>query len=149
MVKPHWMLIAEDHSDQASVTEPTEGGGLGFDATWYSAFYHHLIGDGDYESEYARLLFVAGLGDDRPLAMDYFAGALGWSGHRKVVYQEGHDDAGNAHNTARTMTTAVNHAPFSRWHSSIRRSPIPLRLWALSTFSRHPHVSHGRGNRIC
>jgi 1,4-alpha-glucan branching enzyme len=111
MAEPQCFLIAEDHSDLAFVTEPTDRGGLGFDATWYSAFYHHLIGDGDYGSDYARLLYVAGLGDDRPLAMDRFAGVLNWSGHRKVVYHEDHDDAGNAKDTARTMVTAVNGAP--------------------------------------
>jgi 1,4-alpha-glucan branching enzyme len=111
MVRPECLLIAEDHSGNPFVTESVDAGGLGFDATWYSAFYHHLIGDGNYGSDYARLLYVAGLGDDRPLAMDYFAGALSASGQRKVVYHEDHDDAGNAENTARTMVSAVNGAP--------------------------------------
>ena len=110
MVGPQCFLIAEDHSDQPFVTESTDRGGLGFDATWYSAFYHHLIGDGNYGSDYARLLYIAGLGNDQPLAVDYFTGALAWSGQRKVVYHEDHDDAGNAANTARTMVTAVNYA---------------------------------------
>jgi 1,4-alpha-glucan branching enzyme len=113
MIRPQCFLIAEDHSDQAFVTDSPDRGGLGFDATWYSTFYHHLIGDGNYGANYARLLYVAGLGDDQPLAMDYFAGALNWSGHRKVVYHEDHDDAGNAANTARTMVTAVNGAPLT------------------------------------
>ena len=110
MVKPQCILIAEDHSDQAFVTNSTDLGGLGFDATWYSVFYHHLIGDGDYGENYARLLYTAGLGGNEPLAMDYFAAALGWSGQKKVVYHEDHDDAGNARNTARTMQTAINFA---------------------------------------
>lgn len=111
LVKPQCFLIAEDHSDQAFVTQKTENGGLGFDATWHSAFYHHLIGDGEYGQEYSRLLYVAGLGDDRPLAMDYFAGVLNWSGHCKVVYHKDHDDAGNAATTARNMVDSVNGAP--------------------------------------
>ncbi len=110
MVKPQCVLIAEDHSNQAFVTTSLDAGGLGFDATWYSDFYHHAIGDGNYGSNYARLLYVAGLGGYEPLAMGYFAGALGWSGQNKVVYHEDHDDAGNAQNTARTMETAVNFA---------------------------------------
>ena len=111
LVKPQCFLIAEDHSDQAFVTDKTENGGLGFDATWNSAFYHHLIGDGNYGANYARLLYEAGLGDERPLALDYFVGVLNWSGHCKVVYHKDHDDAGNAENTARTMVNAVNYAP--------------------------------------
>lgn len=111
MVKPRCFLIAEDHSEAPFVTEKTERGGLGFDATWHSAFYHHLIGDGDYGADFARLLRMAGFGDDRPLAMDCFAGVLKWSGHRKVVYHKDHDDAGNAQDTARTIVNAVNYAP--------------------------------------
>ena len=45
LIRPDVMLIAEDHSDWHLVTESTENGGLGFDAAWYSNFYHHLIGD--------------------------------------------------------------------------------------------------------
>jgi 1,4-alpha-glucan branching enzyme len=113
LVKPQCFLIAEDHSDLAFVTEKTESGGLGFDATWHSAFYHHLIGDGNCGPDYARLLYVAGLGDEQPLALDNFAGVLNWSGHCKVVYHKDHDDAGNAENTARTMVNAVNYAPLA------------------------------------
>ncbi len=111
IVKPQCFLIAEDHSDQPFVTQKTESGGLGFDATWNSAFYHHLIGDGEYGENFARLLYVAGLGDEQPLALDYFAGVLNWSGHNKVVYHKDHDDAGNAKGTARNMVNAVNAAP--------------------------------------
>ena len=111
LVKPDSMLIAEDHSGSSLITTPVDSGGFGFDATWYSAFYHHLIGDGNYGSDYARLLYVAGLGDNQPLAMDKFAQVLAGSSGGKVVYHEDHDDAGNAANTERTMVTAVCGAP--------------------------------------
>jgi 1,4-alpha-glucan branching enzyme len=110
MIKPNCFLIAEDHSDQALVTDSPDLGGLGFDATWYSTFYHHLIGDGNYPS-YAQLLRIAGSSDNAPLMMDYFADALDWTGHHKVVYHKDHDDAGNAFGTARNMVVAVNGAP--------------------------------------
>ena len=54
-------------------------GGLGFDASWYSDFYHHLIGDAQNDTGRARLLKFAGYGDDRELRMSWFAGVLaGW-----------------------------------------------------------------------
>ena len=105
------MLTAEDHSGWDKVTASLDAGGLGFDAAWYADFYHHLIGDTDKGSDYAKLLKTAGLGDDRALAMDYFAGALASSGGQKVVYSESHDEAGNGQGTDRTINTAVNGAP--------------------------------------
>ncbi len=113
MIRPDIMLMAEDHSGWAKVTEPTDGDGLGFDAAWYADFYHHLLGDTDKGSDYAKLLKTAGLGDDRALAMDYFAGALASSGGQKVVYSESHDEAGNGTGTDRTINTAVNAAPLT------------------------------------
>jgi 1,4-alpha-glucan branching enzyme len=111
LISPTAMLIAEDHSEWDKVTRPWSEGGLGFDASWYSEFYHHLIGDSDRGQSYARLLHKAGMGGDGALAMDYFAGALGWSGHNKVVYHESHDEAGNSDCSQRTIVTAVNGAP--------------------------------------
>ncbi|XXX74571.1 alpha-amylase family glycosyl hydrolase [Sorangium sp. So ce134] len=112
MVNPNVMLIAEDHSEWYQVTEDVERGGLGFDAAWYAQYYHHLVGDSDSRDQRdARLLKEAGFGDDRALPMDYFAGALGRSGHKKVVYHESHDEAGNAGGSHRTIVTAVNGAP--------------------------------------
>jgi 1,4-alpha-glucan branching enzyme len=110
-VAPGVMLMAEDHSNWDGVTAPPDEGGLGFDATWYADFYHHLIGDTDKGSDYAKLLKTAGLGDDRPLLMSYFAGALHASGGRRVVYHESHDEAGNGEFTDRTINVAVNGAP--------------------------------------
>jgi 1,4-alpha-glucan branching enzyme len=51
--------------------------------------------------------------------MDKFAGALGWSGHKKVVYHESHDEAGNSYfeegnhrvESRRTIVAAANAAP--------------------------------------
>jgi 1,4-alpha-glucan branching enzyme len=111
MIRPGIMLTAEDHSGWDKVTAPPDEDGLGFDAAWYADFYHHLIGDTDKGSDYAKLLKTAGLGDDRALAMDYFAGALASSGGKRVLYSESHDEAGNGQGTDRTIVTAVNGAP--------------------------------------
>jgi 1,4-alpha-glucan branching enzyme len=110
-VNPDVMLMAEDHSTWDAVTEPVDSGGLGFDARWFADFYHHLIGDTDKGSDYAKLLKVAGLGNNQPLAMDYFAGALGASGSKRVVYHKSHDEAGNGKFTQRNIVTAANGAP--------------------------------------
>ncbi len=111
LIKPEVILTAEDHSTWDKVTEPTSAGGLGFDAAWYADFYHHLIGDTDKGSDYAKLIKTAGLGDDRALTMGYFAGVLAASGGNRVVYSESHDEAGNAHGTKRTIVVAANGAP--------------------------------------
>jgi 1,4-alpha-glucan branching enzyme len=111
LLKPEVLLMAEDHSNWDAVTEPADEGGLGFDAVWYADFYHHLVGDGERGSEYARLVNTAGYGDDRPLAMGYFGGSLRGTSKRKVVYSESHDEAGNARLSGRTLTVAVNRAP--------------------------------------
>jgi 1,4-alpha-glucan branching enzyme len=113
MVKPAIMLVAEDYSGWNKVIQLPDNGGLGFDATWYADFYHHLIGDGFLGPEYARLINTSGQGGDGVLAMDYFAGALVASGGRKVVYTETHDEAGNDAGTARTIAVAVNSAPLA------------------------------------
>jgi 1,4-alpha-glucan branching enzyme len=73
-VRPGHMLIAEDHSGWPVVTQPAAGGGIGFDATWYVDFYHHLIGENGRGPEWAKLLLSAGQDPDKALAMDYFAG---------------------------------------------------------------------------
>ncbi|MFM2303589.1 MAG: hypothetical protein RLZZ135_999 [Cyanobacteriota bacterium] len=111
LIRPEVMLMAEDHSDWDGVTEPVDNGGLGFDATWYSSFYHHLVGDAQAGTQYARLITTVGYGGNEPLAMDYFAGALAASSDRKVVYHESHDEAGNSQNSRRTISAAVNSAP--------------------------------------
>lgn len=119
LIRPEVMLIAEDHSDWDLVTESTENGGLGFDAAWYSNFYHHLVGDARQGRDYAKLIPTAGYGNNNPLAMDYFAGALATSGSHKVVYHESHDEAGNSYydegghqvNSRRTIVSAANSAP--------------------------------------
>jgi 1,4-alpha-glucan branching enzyme len=111
MIRPTTLLIAEDHTRWDAMTEPPDDGGVGFDAVWYSDFHHHLVGNPTFGPEFANLIVNAGYGDDRPLAMDYFAGALGWSGHAKVVYHLSHDEAGNAKGSSRTICAAVNGAP--------------------------------------
>jgi len=111
LVKPRAMVFAEDHSNWPMVTEDPERGGLGFDAVWYSDFYHHLIGDTDKGSDYAKLIKTAGMGGEGPLAMGFFAGALAATGGKKLVYHESHDEAGNGKFTERTIRVAVNGAP--------------------------------------
>lgn len=111
MIKPTVMLMAEDHSEWEMVTEPPDAGGLGFDATWYANFYHHLSGDTGRGPDFANLIRTAGYGQDQPLAMDYFAGTLAASADRKVVYHESHDEAGNSEYSSRTIVAAVNGAP--------------------------------------
>jgi len=111
LVKPDIFLLAEDHSGWPGVTEPVIIGGLGFDATWYADFYHHLIGDTEKDPSYAKLIKTAGLGDNRPLAMDYFKNALSNTSNHTVVYHESHDEAGNSRGTGRTIVIAANRAP--------------------------------------
>jgi 1,4-alpha-glucan branching enzyme len=111
LVKPNVMLMAEDHANWDGVTRDPDHGGLGFDALWYADFYHHLIGDTDKGDDYAKLIKNAGFGDDRPLRMDYFGGALQATGPNKIVYNESHDEAGNGRGTHRTIHVAVNGAP--------------------------------------
>jgi len=111
LINPDVILTAEDHSGWDKVTQSTEIGGLGFDKVWYADFYHHLMGDTDKGSDYAKLIKTAGFGDDRALAMDYFAGVLGDSGGNRVVYNESHDEAGNAQGTKRSIVVAANGAP--------------------------------------
>src|SRR5262249_38752315 len=96
LVRPSVFLIAEDHTDWDAVTKLPDAGGLGFGATWFAAFYHHLIGDSNMAGGKARLLHEAGFGNDDPLAFDQFAEALWSSQFQRVVYHESHDEAGNA-----------------------------------------------------
>src|SRR5262249_52621696 len=88
-----------------------DAGGLGFGATWFAEFYHDLIGDSDMAGGQARLIKLAGFGDDRPLDIEQFADALFRTQFNKVVYHESHDEAGNAGGTQRTIVCAVNSAP--------------------------------------
>ena len=111
IVNPAAFLIAEDHTGWSAMTQSPDHGGVGFDAVWYADFYHHLIGDGNYGDNYAKLLKIAGYGAAGPLNMDYFAGALLATQYNKITYHENHDEAGNDTNTERTIVTAVNYAP--------------------------------------
>jgi 1,4-alpha-glucan branching enzyme len=118
LIRPNVFLIAEDHSGWSAVTQSPDQGGLGFDATWDAAYYHHLIGDAQNDPSRARLLKMAGYGDDRELRVTWFAGALANSGNGKVIYHESHDEAGNSYYeeggqrvySARTIAVAVNDA---------------------------------------
>ncbi len=118
LLAPHVWLVAEDHSGWAAVVQPTSEGGLGFEATWHADFYHHLIGDAQNDPSRARLIKMAGYGDNRPLAMTWFAGELAAGNLHHIVYHESHDEAGNSYyiengaevHSARTLMVAVNNA---------------------------------------
>ena len=110
LIKPTAMLIAEDHTGWDKVTQLPEAGGLGFDATWYAAFYHNLIGDSDSSGGRARLVKMAGLGDERGLDMAQFADVLYQSKYNKIVYHESHDEAGNSSGSVRTLVCGANGA---------------------------------------
>lgn len=131
LLKPNVFLMAEDHSGWTAVTQPLADGGMGFDATWYADFYHHLIGDAQNNPQHARLLKEAGYGDDRPLNFAAFADALSATAGGRVIYHESHDEAGNSYyyegghrvNSARTIVTAVNSAPLdieTRYYAEAR-----------------------------
>lgn len=113
LINSNVILMAEDHSTWDKVTQSHEQGGLGFDATWYADFYHHLIGDAKKELNYAKLILTAGLDTNIPLAMDCLAKVLSDSAKQKVVYHESHDEAGNSakKTSTRTIVAAVNSAP--------------------------------------
>jgi 1,4-alpha-glucan branching enzyme len=134
LLKPGLFLSAEDYSGWAAMTAPSlDGDGLGFDATWYGDFQHHLVESGGF----AELVAQAGFGDDRALNMDYFAGALGASGSGKVVYNESHDDCGNRAGSARTIWLAVNGAALvgetRRWAEARVRFAAAMALLSAGT----------------
>jgi len=107
LIRPTTMLTCEDHSDWVLVTEHPDGAGLGFDATWYSNYYHNLIGDTGRGPECANLLRTAGMGGDGELAMDRFAGVYASTSRKTVVYHESHDEAGNSEHSGRTLMVAL------------------------------------------
>jgi 1,4-alpha-glucan branching enzyme len=111
LVRPNTLLTCEDHSDWVLVTEHPDSAGLGFDATWYSNFYHNLIGDTGRGTDCANLLLTAGMGGDGELAMDRFAAVLAETGRKTVVYHESHDEAGNSEHSRRTLMVAIAAGP--------------------------------------
>jgi len=149
LIKPTVFLTAEDHSGWDAVTRSNEAGGLGFQAAWYSEYYHHLIGDAQEDSSRARLLRSAGYGDNRELRMSWFAGALSHVDGGRVIYHESHDEAGNSSyqyyeggerrtaHSARTIVVAVNGAPLNgdtrRWAEARTRAVAGITLMAPGT----------------
>jgi 1,4-alpha-glucan branching enzyme len=107
LIRPSTLLTCEDHSDWVLVTEHPDSAGLGFDATWYSNFYHNLIGDTGRGEDCANLLRTAGMGGNGPLAMDHFANVMLGSSNKTVVYHESHDEAGNSEHSRRTLMVAI------------------------------------------
>jgi len=128
LFKPNVMFMAEDHSDWDQITKPVEEGGIGFDAQWYSDFYHHLCGDTSSGGMAKLLKNAATFGAGVSLHMDRFSGALWASQFDKIVYNESHDEAGNSsgpfvdpdwngrdegkdRTSLRTILVAVNDSP--------------------------------------
>jgi 1,4-alpha-glucan branching enzyme len=133
LLRPGLFLTAEDYSNWPAMTVPSLlGDGVGFDATWYGDFQHHLV----QSSGFAELITQVGFGDDRSLRMDYFAGALGATGG-KVVYAESHDDCGNRDGSARTIVAAVNGASLvgetRRWAEARVRFAAGMALLSAGT----------------
>jgi 1,4-alpha-glucan branching enzyme len=147
LVNPKAFLIAEDHSGWAAMTQPADQGGEGFDAVWYADFYHHLIGDGNYGDNYAKLLKNAGYGTTTALNLDYFAGALLATPFDKIVYHENHDEAGNETNTERTIVTAVNRAPLIGATRKYAEGTQPFCRRSGGAVGRDPDVFDGGGDR--
>jgi 1,4-alpha-glucan branching enzyme len=121
LVKPGAFLIAEDHSGWEAVTRTTASGGIGFNATWFNDFYHHLIGD---TQRVPNLLASAGYGGDWGLAMTFFGRLLQATSPSKIVFPETHDECGNSENhgvrSARTILVAVNKADPTQLDSALR-----------------------------
>lgn len=111
LIRPGVFLIAEDHTGWRAVYEPTDQGGLGFDATWYADFHHHLVTGAVTDSSHAQLIRSAGYGGDESLRMGWFAAAFEASGESRVAYLSSHDEVGNAPDSGRTVVLAVNGAP--------------------------------------
>lgn len=115
LIKPGAFLLAEDHTGWDAITQPQETGGIGFDATWWTEWYHHVIGDATNDGGKARLLKKAGQGGDFGLPMGWIADTL-LGTPRKVIFHESHDEAGNSSyqeygqevHSARTIMVAVN-----------------------------------------
>lgn len=132
LVKPNVILIAEDHSHNDDILIPVDNGGMGFDAKWYSDFYHHLLGDTNRGEDCASLIYASATTmNNGLLKIGYFSGALHASQFQKVVYAASHDEAGNSrgpffdpdydrrdpeksHTSHRTLVVAVNAAPLNR-----------------------------------
>ncbi|MEI8187043.1 MAG: alpha-amylase family glycosyl hydrolase [Chlorobiaceae bacterium] len=137
MIRPTLMLIAEDHTGWDAVTKVPAQGGMGFDATWDVSFYHSLIGDSEMAGDQARLLKQTGSGGNEPLQMDRFSSTLYTSQFNRVVYNESHDEAGNAPGTARTIVIAVNYAPLvdvtRMWAEARTRTCFGLSLLSAGT----------------
>jgi 1,4-alpha-glucan branching enzyme len=110
LMRPAAMRIAEDHSEWPAVAQPTDMAGMGFNATWYAAFHHDLIGDAKDQADKARVLHRAGFGTDDPVPLSRLSGSLARTGDARIATQENHDEAGNHKGTQRTIRVAVNDA---------------------------------------
>lgn len=117
LLRPDVMLMAEDHSEWDEITTPVDEGGMGFDARWYSDYYHHLAGDTNSGGKAQLLRNAAISGPGAPLRMDLFAGALWATQFQKVVYNESHDEAGNSSGPFRDPTWRPGDEPHKRYTS--------------------------------
>lgn len=126
LFKPDIMLLAEDHSEWDQVITPVENGGMGFDAKWFSEYYHSLVGDTEKHEEANLLRAASILPSEAALNMSKFSNRLWHSKYHMIVYNESHDEAGNSkgpfpdlnwtdhgkrETSHRTIVVAVNNAP--------------------------------------
>lgn len=149
--RPSIMLLGEDHSGWDMIARSQNAGGIGFDAAWWSEWYHQLIGDSDQDESKARLLRNAGYDDPRPLKMDVFAGMIAASPSR-IVYHSSHDESGNAENSARNIMVAVNGVLFDntrQWAEARCRVAAGLTLFApgIPMFFMGEEVAAAQPNR--
>jgi 1,4-alpha-glucan branching enzyme len=93
-LRPSLVLIAEEHEDRARITESTDVGGFGFDATWFVDMYHNIVGVA--ADNWSGVVARAGVGNDAPLRFDWLAGSLAWTGNKTVSYHISHDECGNS-----------------------------------------------------
>ena len=133
--RPSLMLLGEDHSGWEKIARSQNAGGIGFDAAWWSEWYHQLIGDSDQDDSKARLLRNAAYDNSEPLKMDIFSGMVAASPSR-IVYHSSHDESGNAENSARNMMVAVEGMLFDntrQWAEARCRVVAGLTLFAPGT----------------
>lgn len=135
LFKPSIVLIAEDHSDWKDMTRSQMSGGIGFDSVWWAEWHHQLIGKAESDPSKARLLYLAGRDDDKPLDMELF-GKIIMGTPGKVVYQSSHDEVGNSRNSARTIETAVGGMLFDNtrfWAEARCRTAAALTVLSAGT----------------
>lgn len=109
--QPWKILIAEDLQSWDNMTNPTSGGGAGFDSQWDAGFFHPI------DDAIIR-------GDDSGRDMNAVAGAIGHVDHglisTRVIYTESHDEVANGKQRIPEMIWPGNAASYySRKRSTL------------------------------